>query len=329
MAVVGEVVAGLPHLQLDFFDVDTWKILASPASFIALIAYVESVAIAKVVANLRGEKINPNQELIALGLANFATAMSGGMPVAGGFSRTMVNFAAGARTQIAMVIAALLLAVAVMFFTAWFTNIPKSALAVIILVAVFPLVKFKNIAHTWHYDRGDGIAQIATLISVLVLGIEEGIMLGIFLTFASYLRKASHPHIAVVGRLPQTKHYRNIKRHQVQTWPHLLLLRIDENITFANMNFIEAFIDAQLQSAPEVKHVVLIFTSVSDIDTTALEALEQLNCRFQHSGMTLNFAEVKGFLLDKVQHSDLFAHLSGQLFFDTDEAVVSLTAKSK
>jgi SulP family sulfate permease len=326
VAVVGEISAGLPHLNVDFMDIAKWKVLAPSACFIALIAYVESVAIAKVVAHLRNEKIDPNQELIALSFANFATAISGGMPVAGGFSRTMVNFSAGARTQISMVIAALILAIAVVLFTQWFANIPKAALAVIILMAVLPLVKFKSILHTWHYDRGDGIAELATLVSVLILGIEEGITLGIFLTFASYLRKASHPHIAVVGRLPNTKHYRNIKRHQVETWEQLLLMRIDENITFANMNFIEDFIEAQLRDAPKVKHIVLIFTSVSDIDTTALEALEQLNQSLKNIGITLNFAEVKGFLLDKVQKSDLFTQLNGQLFFDAEQAVSTLNA---
>lgn len=324
VAVVGEISAGLPHLSFDFIDLEKWKILASPASFIALIAYVESVAIAKVVANLRNEKINPNQELIALGFSNFAAAVSGGMPVAGGFSRTMVNFSAGARTQIAMVIAAIILSIAVVFFTVWFSNIPKTALAVIILVAVIPLVKFKSILHTWQYDKGDGIAELTTLISVLILGIEKGITLGIILTFASYLRKASHPHIAVVGRLPNTKHYRNIKRHKVETWEHLLLMRIDENITFANINFVEEFIETQLRNAPNVKHIVLIFTSVSDIDMTAIEALEQLNESLKNIGITLNFAEVKGFLLDKLEKSDLFTHLNGERFFDVEEAVTQL-----
>ena len=324
VAVVGEISAGLPHLSFDFIDLEKWKILASPASFIALIAYVESVAIAKVVANLRNEKINPNQELIALGFSNFAAAVSGGMPVAGGFSRTMVNFSAGARTQIAMVIAAIILSIAVVFFTVWFSNIPKTALAVIILVAVIPLVKFKSILHTWQYDKGDGIAELTTLISVLILGIEKGITLGIILTFASYLRKASHPHIAVVGRLPNTKHYRNIKRHKVETWEHLLLMRIDENITFANINFVEEFIETQLRNAPNVKHIVLIFTSVSDIDMTAIEALEQLNESLKNIGITLNFAEVKGFLLDKLEKSDLFTHLNGELFFDVEEAATQL-----
>jgi SulP family sulfate permease len=325
VSIVGEIPAGLPSLHIDFINFEKWKILAPSASFIALIAYVESVAIAKVVANLHGERINPNQELIALGFSNFATAISGGMPVAGGFSRTMVNFSAGARTQIAMVIAALILSFAVVFCSSWFQNIPKAALAVIILVAVVPLIKIKNIYHTWHYDKGDGIAELMTFLGVLTLGIEEGITLGIFLTFISHLRKTSKPHIAVVGRIPNTRHYRNINRHKVETWEHLLLMRIDESITFANINYIEEFIAQELKKSSKIKHLVLIFSSVSDIDMTALETLGQLSSQLKKESITLNIAEAKGFMLDKLQNSDFFNQLNGQLFFDTETAIQTLT----
>lgn len=324
IAVVGFVPTGFPALHFDFFDVEKWKVLFPSASFIALIAYVESIAIAKVVANLRNEKISPNQELVALGVANIASAISGGMPAAGGLSRTMVNFAAGAYTQIATVVATIILTLAVMFCSEWFYNIPKATLAVIILMAILPLVKLRNILHTWHYDKGDGIAELVTLLGVLALGIEEGIMLGIFLTFISHVRKASRPHIAVVGRLPNSKHFRNIKRHKVETWENLLLMRIDENITFANINFVEEFIENELRNAPKTQHIVLIFTSVSDIDMTAIEALEQLNHSLKNVNVTLNFAEVKGFLRDKLEKSDLFTHLSGRVFFDAQEAVTML-----
>lgn len=326
IAVVGFVPTGFPALHFDFFDVEKWKVLFPSASFIALIAYVESIAIAKVVANLRNEKISPNQELVALGVSNIISAISGGMPAAGGLSRTMVNFAAGACTQIAAVIASIILTLAVMFCSEWFYNIPKATLAVIILIAIVPLVKIRNILHTWHYDKGDGIAELVTLLGVLALGIEEGIMLGIFLTFISHVRKSSRPHIAVVGRIPNTKHYRNVKRHKVETWENLLLMRIDENITFTNVNFIEEFIESELRNAPNVKHIVLIFTSVSDIDMTAIEALEQLNHSLKSIGITLNFAEVKGFLLDKLEKSDLFTHLNGSRFFDAEEAITVLNS---
>lgn len=327
IAVVGIVPSGFPELTVNALTdslSERGKLLLPYAGFIALIAYVESVAIAKVTANLRGEKITPNQELIGLGAANIAAALSGGMPVAGGFSRTMVNFSAGARTQMAMLIAAVLLAIAVMYCSPWFANIPKAALAVIILVAITPLVKFKNILHTWAYDRGDGIAELVTLLGVLILGIEEGIMLGIMFTIASHLRKASHPHIAVVGRVPATEHFRNIKRHHVETWNHLLLIRIDESLTFANINYIEDFLATELKHQPNTKHIVLIFTSVSDIDTTALEALESLNQALQTAGKTLHIAEAKGPVLDKLHKTDFLQQLTGQVFFRTEDAVKQL-----
>lgn len=327
VAVVGVVPAGFPELNINALSDSLGqrgKLLLPYAAFIALIAYVESVAIAKVTANLRSEKIIPNQELIGLGVANIAAALSGGMPVAGGFSRTMVNFSAGARTQMAMLIAAVLLAIAVMFCSPWFTNIPKAALAVIILVAITPLVKLKTILHTWAYDRGDGIAEVVTLLGILVLGIEEGIMLGIMLTIASHLRKASQPHIAVVGRVPDTEHYRNIKRHHVETWHHLLLIRIDESLTFANINYIEEFLVTELKRQPNTKHIVLIFTSVSDIDTTALDALESLNQALQAAGKTLNISEAKGPVLDKLHRTDFLQQLTGQVFFRTEDAVKQL-----
>ncbi|CAA9890172.1 Sulfate transporter [Candidatus Methylobacter favarea] len=326
VAVVGHIPSGFAGFSLDFFtNAEKWRLLLPYALFIALIAYVESIAIAKVTAHFRGEKIAPNQELIALGLANMAAAVSGGMPVAGGFSRTMVNFYAGARTQMAMLIAAGLLALIVIFFSSWFETIPKAALAAIILVAIIPLVRLDNIVHTWRYDRGDGIAEIITLLAVLAVGIEEGIMLGIVLTILSHLRKTSQPHIAVVGRIPDTEHYRNIKRHAVQTWNHLLLLRIDESITFANINYIEEFIEAQLLRQPAVKHIILIFTSVSDIDTTALEVLEELNRALQSARITLHLSEAKGPVLDKLKKTDFLNHLApGKVFFRTEDAIREL-----
>ncbi|MDO9240339.1 MAG: sulfate permease [Methylicorpusculum sp.] len=325
VAVVGAVPSGFPSLGLGFLSVEHWRPLLPYAAFIALIAYVESVAIAKVTANLRNEKISANQELIALGAANLVTSLSGGMAVAGGFSRTMVNYSAGAKTQMATLIAAGLLGLAVIYFSPLFHNIPKAALAAIILVAIVPLVKIKSIIHTWRYDRGDGIAELVTLIGVLTLGIEEGITLGIILTVVSHLRKTSHPHIAIVGRIPDTEHYRNVKRHQVETWNHLLLLRVDESITFANVNFIDDFITTELRKQPAIKQIVLIFTSVNDIDATALEALENLNHVLQNSNITLNLAEAKGPVIDKLEKTDFFKQLKpGKLFFRTEDAVKEL-----
>ncbi len=327
VTIVGEIQSGLPEIRFAFINnLDQWKALLPSASFIAIIAYVESVAIAKVTANLRNQKINPNQELIALGTANLATAFSGGMSVAGGFSRTMVNFSAGARTQMAMIIAVIILSIAVIFFTDQFTYLPKAALAAIILIAIFPLVKIGEIITTWKYDKSDGAAELMTLLGVLVFGIEEGIALGVVITILSFLRRTSRPHIAIVGRIKGTDHFRNIKRHQVDTWKNLLLIRVDENISFANVSYIIDFIEDEAIRNKELKHIVLIFSSVSYIDSTAFEALENLISALKNKNSLLHLAEVKGPVFDKLKQTDFLNHLSpGQVFFQTVEAVENLS----
>ncbi len=329
VSIVGEIQSGLPKISFSFIsNAEQWKTLLPSASFVAVIAYVESVAIAKVTANLTNKTIDPNQELIALGAANLATAFSGGMSVAGGFSRTMVNFSAGARTQMAMLIAVLLLSIAVMFFAEQFTSIPKAALAAVILIAIFPLVKLRGIIATWKYDKSDGIAELITLLGVLALGIEEGIALGVAITIVSYLRRTSRPHIAVVGQIKDTEHFRNIKRHQVETWKHLVLIRIDENISFANVNYIIDFIENETGNNLDLKHVVLIFSSVSHIDSTAFEALKNLITTLKNKNILLHLAEVKGPVNDKLRETNFLEQLSpGQVYFQTVDAVESLSKK--
>ncbi|MEE9338140.1 MAG: sulfate permease [Methylococcaceae bacterium] len=326
VTIVGKIQSGLPEISFSFLNnMAQWKALLPSASFIAIIAYVESVAIAKVTANLRNQKINPNQELIALGAANLATAFSGGMSVAGGFSRTMVNFSAGARTQMAMIIAVIILSVAVIFFTEQFTYIPKAALAAIILIAILPLVKLREIITTWKYDKSDGIAELITLLGVLILGIEEGIALGVIITILSFLRRTSRPHIAIVGKIKDTQHFRNIKRHQVETWENLSLIRIDENISFANVSYILDFIEDEAANNSQLKHVILIFSSVSYIDTTAFEALENLINSLKKQNILLHLAEVKGPVYDKLKQTNFLNHLSpGKVFFKTIDVVETL-----
>ncbi len=325
VAIVGAIQAGLPSISFDFINSNKWQPLLPYAGFIALIAYVESVAIAKITANMRQQRIDPNQELIALGCANLATAVSGGMSVAGGFSRTMVNFTAGARTQMAMLIAVIILGFAVVFASDSFEFIPKATLAAVILMAIFPLIKFRDIIKTWRYDKGDGTAELVTLLGVLIFGIEEGLTLGIILTIASYLRQTSHPHIAEVGRVNNSEHYRNIDRHEAETWEHILLLRVDENLTFTNADYISEFIFKRLQQR-QIKHVVLIFTSVSYIDSTALEALEVIVHSLQQQQINLHFAEVKGPVMDKLKHTLFLEKLANsQVFFQTADAVQTLS----
>tara|TARA_R110002050_G_scaffold57423_5_gene129181 strand:- start:94767 stop:96506 length:1740 start_codon:yes stop_codon:yes gene_type:complete len=327
IAIVGDIPLGLPALNLSFlmFSSTLWQELLPSAFFISLIAYIESVAIAKVVANITRDKINPNQELIALGLANFGSALSGGMPVAGGFSRTMVNFSAGARTQLATLFTVVVLCISILFFSNLFSEIPKSALASIILVAIFPLIKLKDLISIWKIDISDGISLLLTFIGVLLFGIEQGIALGVIVTIINYLRRASRPHIAIVGRIKNTEQYRNIARHEVETWDEIVIIRIDENITFSNHVYISDFIEKKvIQMMP--KHLVLLFSSVSHIDVSAVHLLENLISTLKSKGVILSLAEVKGPVMDTLNKTQLVEELHpGKIYFNISDAIADLT----
>ena len=220
------------------------------------------------------------------------------------------------------------MSVAVVFASDSLEFIPKVTLAAIIIIAIFPLIKLRNIVHTWQYDRGDGVAELMTLIGVLVLGIEEGLTLGILLTIFTYLRQTSRPHIAEVGRVANSEHFRNINRHKVETWDNLLLLRIDENITFTNADYIGEFIQKRLKKN-KTEHVVLIFNSVSYIDSTALEALENLNHKLQKENIYMHLSEVKGPVMDKLEQTDFLDKIKpGKVFFQTENVVRELAKNS-
>lgn len=325
VATVGTVPAGLPQLQLDFLRSPGWLALLPSAALIALIGYVESISVARALAFRRRERIDPDQELRALGLANLASACAGAMPVAGGFARSMVNFDAGARTQLAAIITALWVALATLVFTGLLADLPKAVLAAIIVVAVWQLVDFGSLRHTWHYDRGDGAAQAATLVGVLAFGIELGLVLGVALALMLFLYRTSRPHIAVVGRIRGTEHYRNIHRHSVETWPHLLLVRIDENLYFANTPRVEAELQNLVVDREALTDLVLILSGVAYIDASALEMLDSLEVGLANAGIRLHLAEVKGPVLDRLRGSHLITRLGDRrIHLSTEQAVTAV-----
>jgi len=325
VATVGTVPAGLPQLQLDFLRSPGWLALLPSAALIALIGYVESISVARALAFRRRERIDPDQELRALGFANLASACAGAMPVAGGFARSMVNFDAGARTQLAGIITALWVALATLAFTGLLADLPKAVLAAIIVVAVWQLVDFSGLRHTWHYDRGDGAAQTATLAGVLAFGIELGLVLGVGLALMLFLYRTSRPHIAVVGRIRGTEHYRNIHRHRVETWPHLLLVRIDENLYFANTPRVEAELQNLVADQEELTDLVLILSGVAYIDASALEMLDSLEVALANAGIRLHLAEVKGPVLDRLRGSSLVTRLGDRrIHLSTEQAVTAV-----
>jgi SulP family sulfate permease len=330
VAVVGLIPRGLPDITIAPTPLSLLIELAPAAFLIALVAYVESVSIAKLLAGRSRQRIDANQELIALGAANVAAGASGGMPVAGGFSRTMVNYAAGARTQLAAIITAGIVALVALFFTPALVSVPKAVLAAIIIVAVSGLVDLKGAAAVWKYDRVDGAVLGVTVAGVLGLGIEPGLAIGIIASLASFVLRAARPHVAVLGRIRGSEHFRNIKRHEVETWPHLLFLRVDENFSFANASFLETSVMTELAARAEVKHIILVMSSVNAIDSTALETLERLARGAREAGVTVHLSDVKGPVMDRLKLTALPELLGpGKVFLSAHQAAEALRAAER
>lgn len=323
VALIGPIPAGLPTLGLSL-SLEQLRNLLAPSLLIGFMVFLSGQSAAVTLAQRRGERINTNQELLGLGAANVASALSGGFPVTGSISRSAVNYAAGANTPLASVITALLLAVLLVTPNAWLAWLPLPALAATIIIAVFGMLDLTTPREAWRYDRADAVAWLVTFSGVLLLGVEEGVMLGVVLSLGTVIWRASRPHIAVLGRLPGSEHFRNIERYAAETHPQIVLLRIDAGVFFGNAELIS---DHVLQTLTgETRHLVLVMTAINLIDTTGLYALAELNQSLATRGIKLHLAEVKGPLMDKLKHSDLLLKpLSGQVFISAVSAFDQLS----
>lgn len=323
---VGGISAGLPIPDIAIFRTSGWWQLLPSALLIALVGYVESVSVARSLALRRREGIDANQELIGMGGANIAAALSGAMPTAGGFSRSMVNFDAGARSQLAALVTAGWVLLITLFFGGLLAPLPYAVLAAIIVVAVWQLIDFGSLAHTWRFDRGDGTAQALTIVGVLGLGIEGGLVLGVACALGVFLYRTSRPHIAVVGRVPGTEHFRNIRRHIVDTWPELLIVRVDESLYFAASPRVQAELQSLIADHDAaLTDVVLVLSGVNAIDASGLEMLEGLLAELQRLGIRLHLAEVKGPVQDQLRRSALLDALGeDRIHLSTQAAVEAL-----
>lgn len=327
LAVVGFVPRGLPTLDLGALGTDAWplvKALFLPALLISLVSFVESVSVAQTFASRRRERIDPNAEMRGLGAANFAAGLTGGFAVGTSFSRTVVAADGGGRTPAWGIYTALLLAATALFFTPWLRNLPLAVLAATIVVAVYSLVDVRSFRRVWRYSRVDFTAQALTFAVTLFIDLVTGLVVGALASLVLHLWRSSRPHIATVGRVPGTEHYRNVHRHAVETHPHILGLRVDESLYFANARFLEDQVAALVAQNPAVKHVVLQCTAVNDIDASALESLETIAQRLKDAGVQMHLSEVKGPVMDRLKRSDFLDHLSGQVFFTHHQAVTAL-----
>jgi len=324
--VVGDIPQSLPPFSVPLIDLELWKTLAIPALLLSIIGFVESVSVGQTLAAKRRQRIDPDQELIGLGAANISAAFSGGYPVTGGFARSVVNFDAGAETPAAGAFTAIGIALAALFLTPLLSSLPIATLAATIIVAVLSLVDFKTPRTIWRYSKADFAAMAATIGVTLLAGVEPGVIAGVALSLALFLWRSSRPHAAIVGRVPETEHFRNVNRHKVFTDPRILTIRIDESLTYLNARWLEEFILEQVAEQKSVRHVVLMCSAVNAIDASALESIEAINHRLEDGGISLHLSEVKGPVMDRLKRSRFLDQLSGKVFLSQNGAYSALIA---
>jgi SulP family sulfate permease len=326
VSVVGTIPTGLPSLTGIAVDIALWQQLALPSFLIALMCFITSLAVSSSLASKRQERVDSNQELLALGAANLGAAFSGTFALAGSLSRSAVNDSAGAETTIATVVSAFCIIITLLFLTPLFYYLPLAVLGAVVIMSVLSMMDPRQLLRCWRINRPDAFSWLATFCAVLVFDIEIGICVGILLSIVLLLHRASRPHLAVVGRVIGSSHFRNVTRHDVVTHSSMLAIRVDESIYFSNVQYIEDFILDQCTAHPLAKHLVLMCSSVSFVDATAVEALESLIVKLQKRGVTLHLAEVKGPVMDQLNNTQLIQRLQpGQVFFSADEAMRTLT----
>jgi sulfate permease, SulP family len=324
VAVVGDIPGTAPNLVLVSMTVTDITLLLPSALLMAMVIFLESMSVGAAVASKRREKIDANQELVGLGFANIGAGLVGGFPVAGSFARTVVNHSVGAASPLSGVVTAVLMIAALVGFSSLFYFLPKAILSAIIVVSAAQLIDVEGIRRIFAFNPIDGITFAFTFVSVLVFGVETGILIGIVISFVLLIRASSKPHIAIVGRWGDTEHFRNVQRHEVITSPRVLAVRIDESLYFVNTRYIETFLLNKVAESQTIEHVLLICTATNFIDSSGLEMLEQLSANFASVGVTLHLSEVKGPVMDRLRETDFYAHMSGKIFFTTDLAMKEL-----
>ncbi len=325
---VGQLPSGFVHLgvpeaakELTYAN---WRSLLFPAILISIIGFVESVSVAQVFAAKRRELIHTNSELIGLGASNALSFFAGAMPVSGGFSRSVVNSDAGVETQVASLFTAAGIGLIMLFLTPVIAHVPQAVLAATIMVAVLSLAELKILWQTWTYSKADFTAAAATMLITLVEGVELGVAVGVSISVLMYLNRTATPHIAIVGLVPKTEHFRNINRHNVLTSNDILSLRIDESLYFVNAKYLEESVTELLLEYPKVKHFVLICSAINFIDSSALESLESINHRLRDMGVQFHLSEVKGPVMDRLKRSDFLSQITGKVFLSQFLAISEL-----
>ncbi len=315
--IVGTIPQGLPSFSMPNFDFSTMQKLLPTAFTIAFVGFMESIAVAKAIhARHKDYKLDANQELISLGLANIVGSFFKSFPVTGGFSRTAVNDQAGAKTGLASIISALLIILTLLFLTTYFYYLPNAVLAAIILVAVYGLIDFKEAKHLWHTDKTDFYLFIAAAIGTLILGIEEGILLGVLLSMIILIYRVSYPHVAELGRIGNGTTFRNTARFaEAKIDDHIVIMRFDAQLYFANVNFFRDKVTDLVKKRKQATHFILDASAISTVDSSALHMLHDLIGDLRLSGVHFMIANMIGPVRDTLTKGGIISMIGKEHCF--------------
>jgi sulfate permease, SulP family len=328
VGIVGDVPGGLPALLLPSTGTSAIVALLPAALTISFVGFMESVAVARSIASREKYRIDSNQELRGLGLANIAGAVFSGYPVTGGFSRSAVNYQAGARTGLASIITALLVGVTLVAFTSLFHYLPSAVLAAIVMVAVYGLIDVREAVHLFRLKQVDGWTLVLTFLATLFIGIEQGILLGAAFSLLVFIWRSAYPHVASLGWLARERVFRNVERYpEVEVVPDVAILRVDASLYFANMAFLENWLRGVVFDRPDVHTIILDFSGVNDMDAVAVETLETLISDFSVQGIELHIAAMKGPVRDITARAGWPARFAGQTsHFSVERALHAIGA---
>ena len=328
VAIVGNIPDGLPNFSFPPLKWEIIKELIPISLTIALVAFMEAISIAKSIQEKhKTYEINPNQELLALGASNMIGSFFQSYPTTGGFSRTAVNNEAGAKTGVAALISALIVAIILTFFTDWFYYLPKSVLGAIIIVAVIKLIDYKYAIRLYKIRKDEFLVLLITFIATLFIGITEGILFGIIFSFLLLVYRTSKPHYAFLGRIGSTNYFKNVKRFpdEVVLRDDLIILRFDAQLFFGNIHFFKKLVFDSLNKNPKkVKGFIINARSMNYIDSTAIEQLIDIIEKIQEKGIRVMLVGATGPTRDSVIKSKLINVVKkGNLFITSGDATDS------
>lgn len=326
--IVGDIPKGIPRFSLPAFSMESITSLFPIAITIAFIGYMESIAIAKAIASKENYQVDANKELRALGLANIVGSFFSSYPVTGGFSRSAVNYQSGARTGLASMITVFLIFLTLLFFTPVFYYLPRTVLAAIIMMAVFGLIDVKEAKRLFQLKKVDGWTLLITFVATLVLGIEDGILLGVAVSLLVFIARSARPHTAVIGDLSKQNVFHNIAHDpEVKTEEDILIFRMDASLYYPNMAFLEEKLRAEVDQRPKLQWIILDFSGVNDMDGISVDTWERIIDRYQEKGISFLLVGIKGSIRDLVTKA-CWPEKYGEIAFQSlHEALQSIEAE--